>query len=298
MTGLLAATDLDRTLIYSRAARQVDGVGPDSPVPDDLVCVEMLDGAPLSYLTRRAADGLRELRALALLVPVTTRTEAQFMRIEVPGGPPEYAITTNGARLLIDGVADPGWTASVRERVAGSSAPLAEVAAMLLAQSPDWMLRVRDAQEAFCYAIINRAAAPADALQSLRGWCAERGWSVSVQGRKLYCVPDLLTKTAAVDEVARRTGSTLVAAAGDSLLDAGMLAAADLAIRPAHGELHATDWSCDGLAIAPTPGIVGGEQIVEWLLAQARSASAERSAGAAQARDNAGRTGAHGVQLV
>lgn len=292
MTGLLAATDLDRTLIYSRAAWQIPGIEANAPAPDDLVCVEMLDGAPLSYLTRRAGDLLRELRAEALLVPVTTRTEQQFGRIALPGGPSQYAITTNGARLLVDGVADVDWSAAVADRVASGCAPLSEVAAKLAAQSPDWMLRVRDAQQAFCYAIIDRAVAPPDALDALRIWCGQRGWTVSVQGRKLYCVPDPLTKTAAVQEVARRTGSALIAAAGDSLLDAGMLVAADLAIRPAHGELHAAGWTCDGLAIAATAGVIGGEQIVAWLLEQTHSARA------AQAGHDAGRAGPHGSQLV
>jgi hypothetical protein len=268
VTALLAAADLDRTLIYSRPAWQLPGVDAESAIPDDLVCVELLDGAPLSYMTRRAAARLLRLRSVAELVPVTTRTEEQFARIDLPGGTPRFAITTNGARLLVDGRPDPDWSAAVADRVAGSCAPLGEVAAMLGKQPPEWMLRVRDAQDAFCYAIIDRAAAPADALAALRRWCAERGWTVSVQGRKLYCVPQPLTKTAAVDEVVRRLGGAVVAAAGDSLLDAGMLAAADLAIRPAHGELHAADWQCDGLAIAAVPGILGGERIVEWLLEQ------------------------------
>lgn len=269
MTGLLAATDLDRTLIYSRAAWQLPGVDPGAPVPDDLVCVEVLDGAPLSYMTTRAAALLQQLRLRAEVVPVTTRTEQQFGRIALPGGAPQYAITTNGARLLVDGIADPEWTAAVADRIAGACAPLGEVVAMLAAQGPEWMLRVRDAQAAFCYAIIDRAAAPAQALATLRAWCAQRGWTVSVQGRKLYCVPVPLTKGAAVDEVARRTGSTVIAAAGDSLLDAGMLRAADVAIRPAHGELAAAGWTCPGLAVTADPGIIAGEQILDWLLGQA-----------------------------
>jgi hypothetical protein len=100
---------------------------------------------------------------------------------------------------------------------------------------------------------------------------------VSVQGRKLYCVPEPLTKSAAVEEVARRSGATVIAAAGDSLLDAGLLAAADLAIRPAHGELAAAGWSCDGLAVTSGVGVDAGEQIVQWLLDRARDQRGPRS---------------------
>lgn len=273
MSALLAATDLDRTLIYSRAAWARPDPAPGADPTDGLLCVEKLDGAPLSYLTRRAAELIERLREVAVLVPVTTRTEAQFARVVLPGGPTRYAITTNGARLLVDGAADPDWTAAVARRTADGCAPLTEVAAMLAALPPQWLLRVRDAQQAFCYAILDRAAAPEDELERVREWCAERGWTASVQGRKLYCVPEPLTKTAAVQEVARRAGTSTVAAAGDSLLDAGMLAAADVAIRPAHGELHAAGWTRPGLRIA-AEGVRGGEQIVAWLLEQAQAGAA------------------------
>jgi hydroxymethylpyrimidine pyrophosphatase-like HAD family hydrolase len=264
---MLAAVDLDRTLIYSQSAWML----PDDPEhpPAQLLCVEEYDGSPLSYLTRAAARLLPQLDAMAVFVPVTTRTQEQFARVRLPSGPTRFAITTNGARLLVDGAEDLEWSRTVVDRIAGACAPLDEIAAHLGAQPAEWLLRLRDAEQAFCYAIIDRDAAPAAELDALRAWCAERGWTVSVQGRKLYCVPDPLTKTAAVAEVARRSGATVVAAAGDSLLDAGMLAAADMAIRPAHGELEAAGWSPPGVEVTEEAGVLAGERIVAWLLSKA-----------------------------
>ena len=83
-SGWLVACDLDQTLIYSRSAfRLADG----APAPE-LLSVEQLDGEPLSYLTRRAAAGIRELALASTFVPVTTRTLEQYRRVQlgVPSG--------------------------------------------------------------------------------------------------------------------------------------------------------------------------------------------------------------------
>ena len=82
----------------------------------------------------------------------------------------------------------------------------------------------------------------------------------------MYCLPDGLTKAAAAAEVARRTGATTTLAAGDSLLDAELLRAADRSIRPAHGELHDARWSAPGTAVTAASGIAAGQEIAEWLL--------------------------------
>jgi len=68
----VVATDLDRTLIYSMAAIEstMNGVVPA------LLCVEMYDGKPLSYMTIEAARLLELVRSNAVLVPTTTRTPA------------------------------------------------------------------------------------------------------------------------------------------------------------------------------------------------------------------------------
>ena len=84
---------------------------------------------------------------------------------------------------------------------------------------------------------------------------------MSVQGRKLYCVPQPVTKNSAVAEVARRTGATRVIAAGDSLLDGPMLAEADIAFRPSHGELADIDFRRDHLRVTDARGILAGEEI-------------------------------------
>ena len=103
-------------------------------------------------------------------------------------------------------------------------------------------------------------------MSDLRAWCEDGGWRVSVQGRRLYCVPGPLTKAAAVAEVARQTGSTRLLAAGDSLLDADLLESADVAVRPAHGELHDLGWRRPHVQVTDAAGVLAGEEMVRRLL--------------------------------
>jgi hypothetical protein len=93
---------------------------------------------------------------------------------------------------------------------------------------------------------------------------------VSLQGRKIYAVPVPLTKSAALHEVARRTGAELTLAAGDSLLDADLLLAADQSWRPGHGELADVNWSAPGVRMLPERGVLAGERILRELLRTVR----------------------------
>ncbi|MDM7830736.1 HAD family hydrolase [Cellulomonas edaphi] len=266
----LVACDLDRTLVYSAAALGL--VGEDRHAPD-LVVAEVFHGEPLSFQTRAAQDLLAVLARVATLVPTTTRTRSQYARIRIPGRPYPYAVTTNGGQLLVDGKPCPRWAQRVAEELA-QAAPLAEVHAHLarVAHEP-WVRKLRVADDMFTYLVVERGMVPSGYVDDLSAWCEARGWTVSVQGRKVYCVPATLTKSAAVAEIARRAEAGDVLAAGDSLLDGELLEAADRGVRPAHGELHETEWRAPHVAVTSASGVLAGEEIVARLLADVLSSS-------------------------
>ncbi|WP_413757036.1 HAD family hydrolase [Streptomyces sp. MMBL 11-3] len=266
---VLVASDLDRTLIYSANALAL--TGPDAEAPR-LLCVEVYGGKPLSYVTETAAGLLTELAVVADLVPTTTRTREQYHRIRLPGPPARYAICANGGHLLVDGVSDPEWRARVAARLADECAPLEEVRAHMAAVAdPAWVLKQRVAEDLFVYFVVERDLLPGEWVKELAVWADLRGWTVSVQGRKIYAVPKPLTKSAAMREVARRTGATLTLAAGDSLLDADLLLAADRGWRPGHGELAEAGWTAPGITALPERGVVAGERILREFLAGVRA---------------------------
>ncbi|MEU4065387.1 HAD family hydrolase [Streptomyces wedmorensis] len=263
----LVASDLDRTLIYSTAALSL-GM-PDAQAPR-LLCVEVHESKPLSYMTEDAADLLARLTAETVFVPTTTRTRKQYQRIQLPGTAPKYAICANGGHILVDGVTDRDWHASVLGRLADECAPLSEIRAYLTATTDlSWVRKHRVAEDLFAYLVVERERLPEDWLGRFGDWAGERGWTVSLQGRKVYAVPKPLTKSAAVREVARRTGATLTLAAGDSLLDADLLLAADRAWRPGHGELADSDWTAPHLDVLAERGVAAGEEILRRFRAAA-----------------------------
>ncbi|MEU9957184.1 HAD family hydrolase [Streptomyces sp. NPDC050982] len=265
---VLVASDLDRTLIYSSAALAL--TMPDARAPR-LLSVEVHESKPLSYMTETAAGLLAELGDVADFVPTTTRTRKQYQRIQLPGPAPKYAICANGGHLLVDGATDLDWHASVTERLARECAPLDEVREHMEATAdPAWVRKHRLAEDLFVYLVVERELLPEDWVKELAVWAENRGWTVSLQGRKIYAVPKPLTKSAAMREVARRTGATLTLAAGDSLLDADLLLAADRGWRPGHGELADVGWTAPGITALPERGVAAGERILREFLREAR----------------------------
>lgn len=262
-TTVLLASDLDRTLIYSK--RFVSD-------PETVACVEIYNGEPISFMTLCAAVRLNAMAADFHVVPATTRTVEQFNRIRLPGAPYRYAVTSNGGTILVGGLPDPAWSAAVAVRIGETSAPLADVTAALHAQvSGEWVRSFRIAEGLFCYLVVDETLLPVDFPETWADWCAPRGWVVSRQGRKIYSVPSSLCKSHAVAEVRRRlvecgdlVGSAPLLAAGDGALDVGLLEYADAAIRPAHGELHAMGWAAPHLTVTESPGATAAEAILDW----------------------------------
>jgi len=269
----LVATDLDRTLIYSRAAMTGDQFE-----AQDLLCVEYYEGAPLSYVTDTAAQRLRSLATELPVVPTTTRTPEQFRRIELPGGPWRYAIASNGGSIIEDGRLDPHWRRSVECAVREGGASLDEITSELRSRiSEEWVAKFRIADELFCYLVVDVSSQPAEFLDDWHDWCSARGWNASQQGRKIYTMPNSVCKSRAVAEVHRRLSDAgllahdaPVFAAGDGALDAEMLKAADAAIRPRHGELELMDWRHPTVSVTGAAGVTAGEEILAWFARSAR----------------------------
>jgi hypothetical protein len=265
---VLVASDLDRTLIYSSAALAL--TMPDARAPR-LLCVEVHESKPLSFMTETAAGLLAELGDAAVFVPTTTRTRKQYQRINLPGPPPRYAICANGGHLLVDGVTDLDWHAAVTARLADECAPLAEIRDHLMtAADPVWVRKHRVAEDLFAYLVVERELLPEEWVKELAVWAENRGWTVSLQGRKIYAVPKPLTKSAAVRELARRTGADLTLSAGDSLLDADLLLSTDQGWRPSHGELADAAWTAPTITALPERGVLAGERILREFLKATR----------------------------
>ncbi len=268
ITEPVAFSDLDRTLVYSPSALLLEG--PDESAPR-LLCVEVHDGRPLSFVTEAAAAALTLLARSQRLVPTTTRTVEQYRRILLPGPSPAYAICANGGRILTAGVEDADWSRAVVDAVTTTAAPLTEVVEELAGLctprgAEPFVDKLREAAGLFCYVVVKRSRVPRGWLEEVTGVARERGWEVSLQGRKVYFVPTGLDKAHAAAEVVARLGVSTTYAAGDSLLDAALLEMADAAIVPSHGELTEVGWTAPRAQVTQQAGVRAGEEIAAWLL--------------------------------
>lgn len=269
----LFALDLDRTLIYSRAAA-------GRPVSTDWPAVENLRGVDSSFMTATAAAALNRLTQRAHVIPATTRTIAQFSRLRLPTAAWRYAVTTNGGNILIDGNPDPRWRTTISDQLQRTgSASLTEVRTALHARiSETWAQQVHVADDLFCYLSVTPTAMPDEFLAEWSQWCTDRGWTVSRQGRKVYAMPVAVCKSAAITEVKSRlirSGDlhphANTYAAGDGLLDAALLRHATAAIRPRHGELESLNWAHPTVTVTDRSGAVAAEDILRWCAQKLRS---------------------------
>ncbi|BDH59823.1 HAD family hydrolase [Tsukamurella sp. PLM1] len=279
MTAFLTS-DLDRTLIYSQAS-----AGPAFATAEP-VCVETYRDAPLSYMSPASHAGLASLAASGSLVPTTTRTPEQYRRVRLPGAagdgfrsphaprPYAFAICSNGGEILVEDAPDPRWQEHILGLLAALPASLEQITAELERRlAPEWGPRLRLVPGLFAY-VVSETRIPADAVEQWRTYCEPRGWIVSQQGRKLYTIPEPVTKSRAAREVRRRLveagvieeGATWLAA-GDGALDADLLGAADRAIRPRHGELEENAFTLPHLTLTTSSGIAAGTEIVDWFAA-------------------------------
>ncbi len=274
----LVATDLDRTLIYSAAAAEVGSEPDDYACATTHRCVEIYQGRRQSFMSHRAVELLVELDHTATVVPVTTRSVAQFRRVELPlpidRSRRRFAVAANGGEILVDGVPDPTWRAEVERLLAAECAPVSIVHDRLAADSePRWLRSLRIADGLFCYVVVELSALPEDLVPRWREWARPLGWDVSRQGRKIYVTPDPLTKSAAVAAVRERycpSPSGELFAAGDGVLDWPLLTVADRAIRPRHGELQELSWHHPTLSVTSASGISAAEEILDSLLIWSR----------------------------
>lgn len=253
-------SDLDRTLIYSNKF-----IDPNH----NAVLVEKLDDKEISYMSQEAIGRLSELNKLVYFVPVTTRTIEQYKRISIFQHTiiPKYAIVSNGGNILVDGVIDKDWNELIKKSFTHDSLSTKEVLKGMEEIRGPWILSERMADNLFYYFIIDKANLPMEEVAAFSQWLSSNGWSLSIQGRKLYIVPNCVSKAKAAIYIKEKLGENITVASGDSLLDLCMLQVSDIAICPSHGEIVESHLekalSLNNLTLTKNKGITASLEIIE-----------------------------------
>lgn len=180
------------------------------------------------------------------------------------GEPPRFAIISNGAVILENGEPIKEWSDDIRKQCVSNKTVIEELMPEIHRHfSEDWVLKIRQAENWFVYLIVDREKFPIDKLAYYTRKFRGIGWGMSLQGRKLYFMPESITKAGAMEYVRERIGAEYVIAAGDSLLDLDLLESADLGLLAAHGEAFRSNAAISGhIEVTVNQGIKAGEEIL------------------------------------
>ena len=132
-----------------------------------------------------------QVRAHAVLVPTTTRTPAQYGRVRLPGGPTRVRHDQQrrahpGRRRRRTGAGGP----AVQDRIAAAARRSRSVSPASTAwrTTPGCATGRSPTTCSATWSSTSPRCRP-DFLAAWTGWCADRGWVVSMQGRKIYALP-------------------------------------------------------------------------------------------------------------
>lgn len=259
----LAFLDLDGTLVFPE--RDFLGAGMAYR------CVDRTVVRQVGFASFRLIELLGELAMQGIqVVPTTARSAVQLNRMQLFVNVPAVAIVGAGATVIIDGVVDASW----REVLSGrtrSSAPISDV---VHAIEPALHGSTRfDVREGTLLVLTYPSADLLEAhLETVVDDLRPLGWHACADGRRLYLLPDGLSKLAAAEFVSESYGADWWAAAGDSSLDVGLLARASYGVTPAGSSIACDPDRPSGIQITGLGGPHAAEEVCEKIL-RARDAT-------------------------
>ena len=229
---MIFASDLDRTLIYSR--RFINEV-----LKDGLVPVEVHNDEVISFMTNDSLELLKEIASKIMFIPITTRTTAEYSRIDIfnKSISNKYAVTTNGGSILIDNKLDTEWDSIIKQDLRECEGIGKVVEAHKKMVKDKSVLRNRIADEKFFYDVVDEDKFDESYLDEFDEYLKKNGWNKYVQGRKIYYIPDVLTKRKALMHIMKKENIENTIVSGDSLLDLSMLEIASKGFVLLHGQL-------------------------------------------------------------
>lgn len=209
--------DLDNTTIYSK--RRISDFS-------NMTKVEDYNGSPLSYMTKSSYEKLTMLlkREDIQIVPITTRVDYQFNRLELPDF--KYVLLGNGSILMDKGVVDEAWLKN-SERCRDFCLSELTKAFMLLKQTyPDTeVLRFPDKMFVF-----GKFGNTVEVASLLRNSLNSAKVNIFTQGKKVYVLPKEFDKGQSIKRFGGSFEIGKIISAGDEILDFSMADFSDVFI--------------------------------------------------------------------
>ena len=223
MSKIIFAFDIDGTAIFSKNRIKSDF--------KDKICVEHINGIEFSFMSKKESAAYIELctqfKDRVMLLPITSRSVSQYKQINWPSGiSPQFAITTNGANLLENGVSSLEWHSSFLNTIEKTKEKRNNIAAIF--SGCEGFKKKRncdDTYDVFLFDTRENAFAAAEQLN----W-KDNSVNVTVSGRKVYAIPAGILKETALLKLKKTINPCFIISAGDSPLDIGFLSMADYQI--------------------------------------------------------------------
>lgn len=207
-------TDIDNTLIFS-----------EKLAPKNSVCVEYKDNKPLTFMSKKSIELYKELCSKILVVPITTRSTEQFMRIKNINNT-RYAIVANGAKLLVNGNENRSWSKNFIPYVNSFKDTFDKCRNILTNNFPDCCIRMAD--DAFMYSKLDDNTHKA--FKILSKSCTEDHVNIIESHGKIYVIPKKVCKENAITYFYKKYNiDDISISAGDSLMDMNMLLSTNIA---------------------------------------------------------------------
>lgn len=260
---MLFASDLDSTLVYPARTQ---------PPDQSTEAAEYRDGRVLTCVSTELPAALVGLATAGVdLVPVTARSRSMLDAL-TPFRAVRIAITAAGGRIWRDGEPLPQWDRDLT-RLLGGAATNAQARAALAAGFTDetWIIGEQVIDDLWFVLLAPHGHLPDDAEPRARDLLASLGWTAYGHGRKLYCLPASLRKETAVRWLVARLDAELIAAAGDSEMDVGLLNLAPTAFCPAGSGLATSPLRPAHVRVTSTPCASAGPEILRGVATLAHS---------------------------
>jgi hydroxymethylpyrimidine pyrophosphatase-like HAD family hydrolase len=229
---VIFASDLDRTLIYSKSFINED--------MKDIVPVEKRDEEIISYMSNTSMKLLRLLSKRITFIPVTSRSLQQFNRLTFFKNDliNKYAVVANGGILLKDNKIDVQWQKLIKSQLDEIILPeelLAKLSKFL--KNPE-VNSFSCCDNIFVYIVLKSNVIEEECVKELQLICSSYGYETVKNGRKIYIIPYFINKWAPLKYIMEIEQETELITAGDSILDFPMLENSMKAFVPGHGELN------------------------------------------------------------
>ncbi len=258
---LVFATDLDRTIIFSKSFLPAGCA--------DVTLVERKQSESIAYMTGAARGLLKKLARIITVVPVTTRNREEYDRISVLQEIDyKYCILNNGGRIYINGTEDPTWKEIIARKTAALGKTYDQILQEFLKVFGSDELRRYKLSGDLLWVLSVKDYFPADRLECFRQYAKDYGWNVAATGKKIYLLPLFINKRAAVVYLQNTyLADVRLVSAGDSILDQDMVTGADIGFIPRHGDIAGLKRS--NVFTTVNTGLPAGEEILENVMAMA-----------------------------